>query len=272
VGAPVVPDAPAPAIVAVNETPPDDVLWYLQFEFGQNLPAADPSGSDLGGSVIFSDVSDDLLAECRRIAAEAGVVSDCEFVRASADQLDPIADASVDVVTSRSVLIYLDDKQPAFREMFRVLKPGGRISLFEPINRFGSPEPTHTFLGFDVRPVQHLAAKVKARHMPPDEHPLTNFDERNLFRFAEAEGFVDIVLDYRAELTSWPLETTDWDVVMRMAGNPLDPTVGEDIRAALIPAEQAEFEAHLRPLVENSQPRLGRSARVFLRAVKPTQD
>jgi len=57
VGAPVVPDAPAPAIVAVNETPPDDVLWYLQFEFGQNLPAADPSGSDIGGSVSICEMT-----------------------------------------------------------------------------------------------------------------------------------------------------------------------------------------------------------------------
>jgi len=66
--------------------------------------------------------------------------------RASADQLDAIEDASVDVVTARSVLIYLDDKQPAFTEMFRVLKPGGRISLFEPINRFGSPGPSTSSL------------------------------------------------------------------------------------------------------------------------------
>jgi len=223
------------------------------------------------GKVIFSDISDDLLAECRRIAEEAGATPQCEFVWASADRLDAIADAAVEVVTTRSVLIYLDDKKPAFSEMFRVLKPGGRISLFEPINRFGWPGPEHLFLGFDVRPVQHLAGKIKARYRSPDEHPLTNFDERDLFEFAEEAGFREITLDYRAELTAWALDSNDWDVLMKMSGNPLDPPIGEEIRQALSPSEQAEFEAHLRPLVENGQARVGRSARVFLRAVKPTQ-
>ncbi len=224
------------------------------------------------GRVIFSDVSDDLLSECRRIAEEAGVASQCEFVRASASELDPIGDDTVDVATTRSVLIYLEDKRPAFREMFRVLKPGGRISLFEPINRFGWPEPNDLFLGFDARSVQHLAAKIKATYGPPDEHPLTNFDERDLFRFAEDAGFREVVLDYRAELTAWPLDTRDWDTLMQMSGNPLDPPIGESIRQALTPAEREEFEAHLRPLVESGQPRVGRSARVFLRAAKPIND
>jgi ubiquinone/menaquinone biosynthesis C-methylase UbiE len=223
-----------------------------------------------GGQVIFSDVSGDLLGECRRIAEEAGVSAQCVFVRASAEHLDPIPAGSVDVVTTRSVLIYLDYKRPAFDEMFRVLKPGGRISLFEPINRFGHPEPDDLLFGFDVSPVRHLAAKIKARHQQLDEHPLTNFDERDLFGFAEEAGFQDIVLDYTAELKAWPCETADWDVLMAMSGNPLDPTFREEIERALTPAEQTQLEAHLRPQVESGGPRKGRSALAFLKATKPT--
>jgi arsenite methyltransferase len=229
--------------------------------------AADRVGE--GGRVIFSDVSDDLLGECRRIAKEAGVASQCEFVRASADDLAPIRDASVDVVTTRSVLIYLSDKLPAFREMFRVLRSGGRISLFEPINRFGKPEAKHLFYGFDVRPVQHLAEKLKARHQALDEHSLTNFDERDLFRFAEEAGFIEIILDYRAQSRPWDFEVTDWNVLMRVSGNPLDPSLGDEIAEALTPSERAEFEAHLRPQVERAAPRVGHSAQAFLSAVKP---
>jgi ubiquinone/menaquinone biosynthesis C-methylase UbiE len=44
--------------------------------------------------------------------------------------------ASVDVVTTRSVLIYVKDRARAFAEFARVLRPGGRTSLYEPINRF----------------------------------------------------------------------------------------------------------------------------------------
>ncbi|MFI7280175.1 class I SAM-dependent methyltransferase [Micromonospora chersina] len=93
--------------------------------------ALDRLGPD--GRVIFSDVSLDVLDECRRTASGDGR---CSFVVASANDLAGIAEASVDVVTTRSLLIYSDRKASAFAEFFRVLRPGGRSSLFEPINRF----------------------------------------------------------------------------------------------------------------------------------------
>lgn len=42
-----------------------------------------------------------------------------------------LKDNSVDVVTVRSVLIYVQEKQNAFREFHRVLKPEGRLSIFQ---------------------------------------------------------------------------------------------------------------------------------------------
>jgi ubiquinone/menaquinone biosynthesis C-methylase UbiE len=53
-----------------------------------------------------------------------GVLDRCEFVHASADDLSALEDVSLDVVTTRSVLIYVKDKQRAFEEFHRVLKPG----------------------------------------------------------------------------------------------------------------------------------------------------
>ena len=62
-------------------------------------------------------------------------------MQAAAEDLAPIADESVDVVTTRSVVIYVTEKQRAFDEFHRVLRPGGRLSMFEPINSFAFPEP-----------------------------------------------------------------------------------------------------------------------------------
>jgi arsenite methyltransferase len=64
--------------------------------FGALERGADPA--------IFSDISDDLLDHARGLAAELGVSERCRFVTAAADDLAPIETASVDVVTTRSVL------------------------------------------------------------------------------------------------------------------------------------------------------------------------
>ena len=70
-------------------------------------------------------------------------------------------EASVDVVTTRSVLIYVKDKARAMREFYQVLKPGGRVSLFEPINVLMSLADPDLFSGYDVTSVRTLAAKVR---------------------------------------------------------------------------------------------------------------
>jgi ubiquinone/menaquinone biosynthesis C-methylase UbiE len=95
------------------------------------------------GRVIFSDISQELLDHVVDLARQMGVADRSAFLQAPADDLSALDDASVDVVTTRSVLIYVADKSTAFREFYRVLRPGGRASLFEPINRLTriSPPP-----------------------------------------------------------------------------------------------------------------------------------
>src|SRR5689334_770292 len=117
------------------------------------------------GEVIFSDISQDLLDCVAWLAAEAGVSDRSRIICSAAEDLVPIADASVDVVTTRSVLIYVAEKRRALAEFMRVLRPGGRISLFEPINRFGYDHPR-----YDAAPIADLAAKVRAVLEAP--HPI----------------------------------------------------------------------------------------------------
>lgn len=218
------------------------------------------------GRVIFSDISQDLLGECQRLARTLDVLERCEFVRASADTL-PFPDSAVDVITTRSVLIYLMDKRPAFLEFHRVLRPGGRLSIFEPINIFGFERWRKLYYGLDVTPVQDLADKVMASWKGPDEHPLLNFDERDLIGFVEEAGFEEIRMDYRAEVKREPW-SKEWEPFLRSSGNPLDPTPEEEISDSLAPEEKAEFESYLKARIEERPLVPEWRAGAYLRAVK----
>src|SRR6202012_5759949 len=109
------------------------------------------------GRGVFSDISQDLLEHYPAAGRAEGVLDRSRFVPAPADRLAAVADASVDAVTTRSVLIYVKDKARAMREFFRVLRPGGRASLFEPINVLMAAADPDLFLGYDVTPVKALA-------------------------------------------------------------------------------------------------------------------
>jgi arsenite methyltransferase len=222
------------------------------------------------GRVIFSDVSADLLEHCRARAGAAGQDGRCEFVLASADRLTGVPDASVDVVTTRSVLIYVADKAAAFGEFARVLRPGGRISLFEPINRLMSSCGPGVFTGYDVRPVAEIAAKLSRRLdeiQPPDTDPMLDFDERDLVALAERAGFTEISLELQVTVKPWRTPVR-WDVFLRASGNPLVPPLGDIMDQVLTDAEAEAFSSYLSPLVEAGAGTT-RLAVSYLKAARP---
>jgi arsenite methyltransferase len=204
------------------------------------------------GRVIFSDISQDLLDHCRTAAAAEGVLDRCSFVRAPADRLDGVPAAAIDVVTTRSVLIYVKDKPAALKEFYRVLRPGGRISLAEPINALMGFDDPARFSGYDIQPVTALARKVQSLYesiQPLGTDPMCDFDERDLLRYAEHAGFPVIGLQLHVDIKN-AKPPVPWTRFLRMSGNPLVPPMGEALERTLSAAEIADFTAHLRPLVE----------------------
>jgi arsenite methyltransferase len=90
-----------------------------------SLVAAQMVGPD--GSVIGIDMTPEMLAKAHRAAAEMGAAN-VEFVEGEIELL-PFADESVDVVISNGVIDLLPDKDTVFAEIYRVLRPGGRIQF-----------------------------------------------------------------------------------------------------------------------------------------------
>jgi SAM-dependent methyltransferase len=77
------------------------------------------------GRVIGVDMTPSMLERARQGARDAGL-SQVEFREGRLEQL-PVDDASVDAVTSNCVINLVPDKSVVFREVVRVLRPGGRL-------------------------------------------------------------------------------------------------------------------------------------------------
>ena len=88
--------------------------------------AARRVGAD--GTAIGLDVVEQMLERARGHAMEAGVAGWTEFLEGEMEDI-PLPDGSVDVVVSNGVLNLSARKSRALAEIFRVLGPGGRISL-----------------------------------------------------------------------------------------------------------------------------------------------
>jgi SAM-dependent methyltransferase len=80
------------------------------------------------GRVIGLDLLDEMCARGRAHTSEAGVAGWTEFRRGEMEAI-PLPDASVDVVISNGVINLSARKSRTLAEVFRVLRPGGRICI-----------------------------------------------------------------------------------------------------------------------------------------------
>jgi arsenite methyltransferase len=148
------------------------------------------------GVVIATDKFEDCILECEKIIAKSDISDNFLIQQCPADNI-PLQDNAVDAVVMRSVLVHILDKSPSINEFYRIIKNGGKLSIFEPIIRSNTryyelvnPENITDYEKFK---------QAEIAIMSSSESPLTNFDDKTLIECFEKAGFKEIDLDLATE-------------------------------------------------------------------------
>ncbi len=168
------------------------------------------------GRVIGVDLSEGALDRAKAEARRRGL-ENLEFIRSDIRAL-PLDDGTADAVTGRSVFAYVADRKTALAEAYRVLKPGGRVSLFEPVLREES---------YQMDWGEAEAAWRRMRLVLESVHPAYGFGLGQLKEVLESVGFTDL------ETFVWHADTSRMYATLEEARQDL----GELLPGELAPSE-----------------------------------
>ena len=231
-------------------------------------------------SVVLSDISLTLLRRAELIATDLGFRDKCSFLQTSAETLAGIVDESIDAITSRAVFAYVPDKPSALRSFLRVLKPGGRLSLGEPVGQDAAvqlvaltnvlkSEPANS-----NTPYLSLLQRWRALQMPSTleeirSNPFTNFSEKDLVRLVREAGFVNIHMELHMDVKAGP--AMPWSTFIEIAPRPGTPSLREICERYFTAGEVSLLEHGMRAAVESGK-LIGQNTNVYLTAEKLSQE
>jgi ubiquinone/menaquinone biosynthesis C-methylase UbiE len=220
------------------------------------LGALEHVGGD--GTVYAVDPSVAALEELRSQVTRGGVY----YLIGDAAVL-PLPDESVDAALARSVLIYVDELGDVTAELARVLNGGGRLSVFEPLNR------DSTYIYNTVDWPEDLAAKVVAEgdaYMSGGSG-LVSFDEDAFQALLARAGFRSISADIREESEDWLVTPESADARLDAVPVAGSPSLRERWQRSFAENEVQRLVEHLKGLAGTTVK--FRRVSMFLSATKP---
>ncbi len=218
--------------------------------------AIDEIGPSL--NVILLDISQQLLELSKRTALSKNVLNQCAFVKAPMNSMRTIVDNSVDRIITRASLAYVDNKINTLQEFLRVLKPGGMISLAEPIFQDAAMNVAlqKKTIDFQIGTLGKADADKVLIHrwqstQFPDlieeinAIPFINFSERDLVRWSEQAGFSQIHMEFHMDEVR--LIDTSWESLLHSSMHPLAPKLSQVLEDHFSQVEQDVLRELLLP-------------------------
>lgn len=132
------------------------------------------------GNVVLADINAAMLEHGRRRLVDAGVAGNVSIAQVNAEKL-PFEDNTFDRISIAFGLRNVTDKEAALAEMYRVLKPGGKVLILEFSKPLGVIKPAYDIYSFKILPLlgklvaqdadsyQYLAESIR---MHPDQETL----------------------------------------------------------------------------------------------------
>jgi len=152
----------------------------------------------LKGKVIGVDMTGEMVKRAMDTASEYGY-GNVEFRLGEIENL-PIEDASVDVVISNCVINLSPDKPRVFREVYRVLKPGGRIMISDLVTEGELPEEVRK--SFEAWAGCIAGALEKSKYL----RTIAKAGFRDVMIVSESTYDIDVSEKIRGKITSVQVE------------------------------------------------------------------
>ena len=179
------------------------------------------------GAVTGLDLNEGMLAVAKRI------LPDAEWHQGDAAAL-PFEAARFDVVVSQFALMYFTDRVAALREMWRVLKPGGRLAVA-------------SWGAFEMAEGYRLLADIAARRTSAEaaavlRAPFVLGDVEELLGLYRAAGIAKPSLQTRSDFAHFA--STEDFVTAEVKGSPLDDMLSDEEFQALLSEAEAAFAGY----------------------------